>query len=247
MPLMLESAVRTHVGRVRRSNEDAVFASPRLAAVADGVGGHAAGEVASRVVVNALVELEKSHVPRPVDVALADAVLDGNRAVGFVASRRPECAGMGTTLVAVAVDDDRYVVAGIGDSRTYLLRDDRLIRLTHDDSLVQLLIDEGRLTDDEARSHPQRSVVLEALDGGPGRGPRISCLPARAGDRVLLCSDGLSDLVDDEVLHESLREPDRERCADRLLRQALDAGGRDNVSLVVGDLVPRTDPSLAWA
>src|SRR4051794_32647436 len=163
--LMLECSARSDVGR-RPNNEDAVFASPRLAAVADGVGGAAAGEIASRTVINALIRLDKSRLDVPLLHALTDAVAWGNETIGFIAECRPQLSGMSTTLTTVALaDDGTYLVANVGDSRTYLLRDGALRRLTRDDSLVQELIEHGYLTAEEARRHPQRSVVLNALDG----------------------------------------------------------------------------------
>jgi protein phosphatase len=237
--LTLEHAARTDVGHVRDHNEDALFASPRLVAIADGVGGHAAGEVASRAAVEELVLLDKSRLTAPLPSALAAAVAAGNDRIGFIAGCRPQTAGMSTTLTAVALDDDAegYAVANIGDSRTYLLRDGVLTRLTRDDSYVQALIDRGLIAPEDVRRHPQRSVVMEVLDGRPGRAARVETHPAREGDRLLLCSDGLSDDVDDDAIGEALAIPDRDAAADRLVELALSAGGRDNVSVIVADVV----------
>jgi PPM family protein phosphatase len=245
--LSLACAARSDVGRVRANNEDAVFASPRLAAVADGVGGAAAGEVASRAVINALVALDKRRLDGRLDDALAEAVAWGNDCIGFIARCRPTMTGMSTTLTAVALGDDGYVVANVGDSRTYLLRDGALTRLTRDDSFVQLMVDSGELTLAEALAHPQRALVLEALDGHPARKPTLTRVEARLGDRLLLCSDGLSDLVDEAAIAAALREPELARCAERLVELALAAGGRDNVSAVVADVVARRDPAAGWA
>jgi len=244
--LALESAVRSDVGPVRRNNEDAAYASPRLAAVADGVGGAAAGEVASRAAIDALVALDKRRLERPLAEALRAAVADGNARIGFIAACRPQTAGMSTTLTAVALDDGRYAVANVGDSRSYLLRDGALTQLTRDDSWVQLMLDSGELTPEQARDHPQRSLVLAALDGEPDHVPALTRFDARRGDRLLLCSDGLSDMVDDATIAETLRIPDRAACAARLIELALAAGGRDNVSAVVADVAERSDPSTAW-
>ena len=168
--LALSCAVRTDTGPVRSTNEDAAFATPRLAAVADGVGGHAAGEVASRTVIGALASLEKAWVDEPLEQALAHAIAEGNERIAFVAACRPESAGMGTTLTAVALHGD-YLVANIGDSRTYLLRDGRLRRLTRDDSYLQELLDAGVVSPEAARRHPHRNLVTAALDGAAGRTP----------------------------------------------------------------------------
>jgi serine/threonine protein phosphatase PrpC len=247
--LSLECAVRTDVGPVRENNEDAVFASPRLAAVADGVGGAAAGEVASRAAINALVHLDKCRLDQPLHRALGAAVASGNAAIAFMTDCRSRMAGMSTTLTAVALGDDgSYLVANVGDSRTYLLRDGALTRLTRDDSLVQRLLDSGVVSPEEARRHPQRSLVLEALDGDPARRPpALDTIAARPGDRLLLCSDGLSDSVDDEAIAAVLRDATRQDAADRLVTMALAAGARDNVSVVVADVAPRRDPAAAWA
>jgi PPM family protein phosphatase len=244
--LGLQCAVRSDVGRVRTNNEDAVFASPRLAAVADGVGGAAAGEVASRAVINALIALDKRRLRGCLDDALADAVAWGNDCVGFIARCGPSMTGMSTTLTAAALGEDGYVVANIGDSRTYLLRDGALTRLTRDDSFVALMVESGELSLAEALAHPHRALVLEALDGDPARRPTLTRVEARLGDRLLLCSDGLTDLVDEETIAGALLEPAPARCAERLVELALAAGGRDNVSAVVADVVARRDPAAGW-
>jgi PPM family protein phosphatase len=243
--LSLQCVVRTDVGR-RPNNEDAVFASPRLAAVADGVGGAAAGEVASQTLINALIHVDKCRLQGRLEDALVAGIAWGNQTIGFIAGCRPAMAGMSTTVTAVALGDERCVVANLGDSRTYLLRDGALTQLTHDDSWVQLMIDSGELTPEAARDHPRRSLVLAALDGEPDRGPCLTSFEARPGDRLLLCSDGLSDVVDDDAIATTLRGASREECAARLIELALAAGGRDNISAVVADVARRDDPTAAW-
>jgi protein phosphatase len=243
--LTLECTARSDVGR-RPNNEDAVFASPRLAAVADGVGGAAAGEVASRTLINALVHVDKCRLEGSVEEALASGIARGNETIGFIAGCRPAMAGMSTTVTAVALGDEGCVVANVGDSRTYLLRDGALTQLTRDDSWVQLMLDSGELTPDEAREHPRRSLVLAALDGEADREPALTTFDARPGDRLLLCSDGLSDVVHDATIEATLRIADRGECAARLIELALAAGGRDNVSAVVADVAARRDPATAW-
>jgi protein phosphatase len=244
--LSFDWAARTDVGLVRTNNEDAVFASPRLAAVADGVGGAAAGEVASRAVIDALVHLDKTRLSGRLEAALEEAVTSANDRVGFIARYRPSTQGMSTTLTAVALGDDGYVVANVGDSRTYLWRDFELTPLTRDDSLVQLMVESGELTAEQAMVHPGRSLVLEALDGDPARRPTLTTLEARLGDRLLLCSDGLTDFVEESAIAEAMREPAPAACVDRLVALALAAGGRDNVSAVVADVVARRDPLAGW-
>ena len=244
--LSLEHALRSDVGR-RANNEDAVFASARLAAVADGVGGAAAGEVASQAIIDALVRLDKTRLEGPLDEALAEAVVWGNEVISLIVECRPHMAGMSTTLTAIALGEDgTYVSANIGDSRTYLFRDGTLRLLTRDDSFVQLLIDGGQLTIDEAREHPQRSLVLEALDGSPARQPVLQHTAARVSDRLLLCSDGISDVLDDDAITAALQHKRLHACADQLVDMALATGGRDNVSVVVADVVPRRDPEAGW-
>ena len=196
--LTMQTAVVSEPGP-RKNNEDAVCVSPRLVAVADGVGGAAAGEVASGLAVRKMLALAGRRLEQRLELELSAAVADANAVIEFVISYDPELAGMGTTLTAVALSNDGdYLIANVGDSRTYLLRDGRLRRLTRDHSMVQMLIDRGGLSEEDARSHPQRSIVLEALDGVRRTLPPIQSLKARAGDRLLLCSDGVSDYLSDD-------------------------------------------------
>src|SRR3954453_841303 len=257
--LALECAARNDIGR-RANNEDAVYTSSRVAAVAGGQGGAAAGgepgprggaaagEVASPRIVDSLALLDKSKLDIPLYAALENAIAWGNESIGFIASARPQLAGMSTTLTAVALSNENmYVIANIGDSRTYLLRDKRLTQLSRDDSLVQDLIDAGHLTPEQARRHPGRNIVMHALDGDPERRPVTQLVPAQDGDRLLLCSDGLSDAVEHATLEQLLVErKDRADCADHLVALALENGSRDNVSAIVVDVVPRADPNTAW-
>src|SRR3954466_1851182 len=221
--LALECAARNDIGR-RANNEDAIYTSSRVVAVADGVGGAAAGEVASQRVVDSLALLDKSKLDIPLDAALENAIAWGNESIGFIASSRPQLAGMSTTLTAVALSNEgMYVIANIGDSRTYLLRDGELTQLSRDDSLVQDLIDAGHLTVEQARRHPARNVVMHALDGDPERRATTQLIPARNGDRLLLCSDGLSDVVEHATLLTLLADRrDPGECADALVNLALE-------------------------
>jgi PPM family protein phosphatase len=244
--LAMQCAARSEVGR-RGNNEDAVFCSPRLAAVADGVGGAVAGEVASTAAINRMVALDNSRLTGGLDVALQAAVTEANDTMRFLIDCRPEWQGMATTLTAVALTNDLdYLIANVGDSRIYLLRDGRLRRLTRDQSLVQALIDQGAITSDQARNHPQRSVVLETLDGGehPLRDPERH--PAQVGDRLLLCSDGVSDYLDDDEIARILSAETLDAAAEALVSRALDAGSRDNVSAIVADVTPCEDPQQGW-
>ena len=243
---MMQPAFVTEVGP-RENNEDAVFASPRLAAVADGVGGAIAGEVASRLAIHKIISLDKRRLEHPLQQELAAAMADANAVIEFMISYDPDLAGMGTTLTAVALSNEgKYLVANVGDSRTYLYRDDRLRRLTRDQSLVQMLIDRGAITEADARRHPQRSVVLEALDGVERPLPALQRVQARHGDRLLLCSDGVTDYVCEREIEEALLIQDAGIVVRRIARLALDHGGRDNVTAVVADVVERTSPRDGW-
>src|ERR1700683_101923 len=205
----------------RENNEDSVCVSPRLVAVADGVGGAAAGEIASGLAARKMVALAARRLERPLELELSAAVADANDVIEFVISCDPRLAGMGPTLTAVALSNDGgYVIASVGDSRAYVLRDAGLQRLTRDQSLVQALIDRGSLSEEDARRHPQRSVVLEALDGVRRPLPPLKNVEARAGDRLLLCSDGVSDYLPDELIARTLTIEDAGAAVGELARLA---------------------------
>ena len=232
---------------MRENNEDAAFASSRLVAVADGVGGAAAGELASSAAIMKMVSLDKRRLVNTLENEFADAIADANDLISVSTVHEPGNTGMATTLTAVAMaNDGRYLIANVGDSRTYLFRDGRLSRLTRDDSLVQELIDQGDLTEDEARGHPQRSVVLRVLDGGERNLVGLTELDAQAGDRLLLCSDGVTDYVTDEQLPAFLEFDDATAAVRGLVDAALDQGSRDNVTAVIADVVAREDPDAGW-
>ncbi|MFI8351532.1 PP2C family protein-serine/threonine phosphatase [Streptomyces sp. NPDC085596] len=239
MSLTLQFTVRSDKGLVREVNEDSVYAAPHLLVVADGMGGHAGGEVASSVVISHMAELGPERTrTEPMEV-LREAILAGNLAIAQAVRASPELDGMGTTITAVLMeaDSDQFIVANVGDSRTYLMRAGELVLLTRDDSLVQTLLDDGRITAAEALAHPQRSMVTKALVGGESLSPALFRLETLPGDRFLLCSDGLSDLVAESELAVALGMPGRDEAADRLVELALGAGGNDNVSVVVADVV----------
>ncbi|HEX7659087.1 MAG TPA: protein phosphatase 2C domain-containing protein [Pseudonocardiaceae bacterium] len=235
MSLVLSSTARTDRGLVRSNNEDVLYAGQRLLAVADGMGGHVAGEIAATLVIAALTPLDDNPPPGDLLRALYVAVQAGNTAIRDSIEEHPKLAGMGTTLTAMLFAGDRIGVANIGDSRTYRLRDGVAAPLTHDDSLVQFFIDAGRITPEEARNHRQRAVLLRALTGKDEE-PTLSLHETRIGDRFLLCSDGLSDVVDDDTIGETLRIPHPHACADQLIKLALHGGGPDNVTVIVADV-----------
>ncbi len=243
MTLGLRTAGRSDVGLVRAGNEDSGFAQDgpqALLVVADGMGGHAAGEVASRLATEQVVERAPTQAstpdPDPAE-ALRKVVAEADAAVAAAVRQQAERAGMGTTLTIALLDADELVVAQVGDSRGYLLRDGELTQLTHDQTYVQTLIDDGQLTADEAAEHPARSVLTQAVDGSGHAEPVISRIPVRAGDRVLLCSDGLTAVVADAELAQLLADDSVDRVVDALVRAALDGGAPDNVTVVVADVV----------
>lgn len=244
--LMLQPAILSDVG-LRGNNEDAAFASPRLLAVADGVGGAAAGEQASNAAIMKMRALDKRRLVGSLERELADAVADANDLISFATLHKPAHAGMATTLTAVAMaNDGRYLIANVGDSRAYLFRDRELIQLTRDDSLVQELIDQGAISQSEARDHPQRSAVLRVLDGGDQRPVVLSAVDGRVGDRLLLCSDGVTDYLSHEQVTECLLPRDATEAVRRLVAAALERGSRDNVTAVIADVVVRDDPQEGW-
>ncbi|MBB2988994.1 protein phosphatase [Mycolicibacterium iranicum] len=250
MTLVLRYAARSDRGLVRANNEDSVYAGARLLALADGMGGHAAGEVASQLVIAALAHLDDDEPGGDLLGKLDSAVREGNSAIAAHVEADPELEGMGTTLTAILFAGNRLGLVHIGDSRGYMMRDGELTQITKDDTFVQTLVDEGRITAEEAHSHPQRSLIMRALTGHEVE-PTLIMREARAGDRYLLCSDGLSDPVSQETIAEALRIKDVAESADRLIELALRGGGPDNVTVVVADVVDydygQTQPILAGA
>src|SRR5690606_20470564 len=206
---------------------------PRLLAVADGMGGMAAGDVASNIVIAALAHLDED-VPSnaPLD-ALRQAVEAANQQIREAVEKNPAMEGMGTTLTGMLFGGNKIGMVHIGDSRAYLLRDNELTQITRDDTYVQLLVDEGRITEVEANTHPQKSLLMRALDGRD-TDAEYWLRQVMPGDRYLLCSDGLSGVVTDETIAATMREyADPHQCADRLIQLALRAGGPDNITVIV--------------
>jgi PPM family protein phosphatase len=235
MTLILHYAVRSDLGLVRTNNEDSVYAGPRLLAIADGMGGHAAGEVASKIVIGALEGLDEDRPIGDLMGALHSAVLEANRRIAEAVENSRDLEGMGTTLTALRFSGSQVGLVHVGDSRGYVMRGDQLAQITHDDTYVQHLVDSGKLTPDQAKEHPRKSVILRALLGSEVE-PDVSIREARAGDRYLLCTDGLSDVVTAETILETLRIPDAQESADRLVELALRGGGPDNVTVIVADV-----------
>ncbi|NBH02541.1 PP2C family serine/threonine-protein phosphatase [Amycolatopsis sp. SID8362] len=236
MTLVLRYAARSDRGLVRSSNQDSVYAGPRLLALADGMGGHAAGEVASKVVIASLAPLDDDEPRDDLLAQLREAVANGNAAIAELVSQDPDLDGMGTTLTAVLFAGTRLGLVHVGDSRAYLLRGGQFAQITRDDSFVNELLEQGRITPEEAAVHPQRSLLLKALTGHEVE-PSLTVREARAGDRYLICSDGLSGMVSDETLTEAVQIPDPQQCADRMIELALKGGGTDNVTVIIADVV----------
>jgi PPM family protein phosphatase len=238
MTLALRYAVRSDVGLLREGNEDSAYAGPHLLAIADGMGGHAAGEVASAVAISALAGLDDDVPGIDMLGALADAVAKANARLHDMSAADPAVEGMGTTLTAMLWSGARMALCHIGDSRAYLLRDGEFGQITRDHTLVQSLLDEGRISADEAANHPQRSMILRALDSRTDAEPDLSLREAKAGDRYLLCSDGLTDVVTEETLRRTLLGITN---VDDVVIQLVDlanrAGGPDNITCIVADVV----------
>jgi len=238
MSLKLRSVAVSDRGLIRSGNQDSVHAGPWLLAVADGMGGMAAGDLASTIAIEAIAPLDAETPEDALVAALQEAVEVASAGIRAAVAEDPERQGMGTTLTALlfARTGSCLALAHIGDSRAYLFRAGSLTQLTRDDTFVQMLVDEGVITAEEANSHPRRAVVTRALQGEPVK-PAYTTLVPQAGDRWLLCSDGLSNVVRGDTLAEALVSyPDRAPCAQRLVDLALRAGGPDNITVVVADV-----------
>lgn len=240
---VFNSAVRSNVGLVRKNNQDSGYAGRSFLLIADGMGGHAGGDVASAITVARLASLDHpDHNGESLD-SLRSTILDANDRIARAVDDEPQLGGMGTTVTALLRCNDRLALAHIGDSRAYLLRDDSFSQMTTDHTFVQMLVDEGRITPEEAEYHPQRSVVMRVL-GDVGAPPELdmSVREARIGDRWMLCSDGLTGFADLDVIEEALRSiDDPGDCAEKLVNMALEGGGADNITVVIGDVVDATD------
>ena len=244
----LRTAAGSDVGRRRAINQDSAVTSPRLLAVADGMGGHAHGEVASSVAVSALLDLDARL--RGVDLSGVDLLAALHEAIDAAAARltelghqEPALRGTGTTVVAFLVDGTRIGVLHIGDSRAYLLRDGELQQLTRDHTLVQSLVDEGRISAEEAAVHPRRSWLVKTLQESSTPEPDLFPIEARAGDRYLICSDGVTAVLDDHAIHDVLSGvADPEGAVARLIELGNAGGGPDNITCVVADVLEDGEP-----
>jgi PPM family protein phosphatase len=235
MTLTLRYAARSDRGLIRDGNQDSVYAGPRLLAVADGMGGMAAGDVASNIVISAIASLDDDVAPDNLIDAWRSAIGVANAQLRETVDANPRLDGMGSTLTGMLFAGTRLALVHIGDSRAYLLRDGEFIQITKDDTYVQILVDEGRITPEEASVHPQRSLITKAMDGRDAE-PEYSVRQVLPGDRYLICSDGLSSVVSADTIAQTLREyVDPSQCVERLLALALRGGGPDNITIIVAD------------
>src|SRR5829696_2221169 len=257
MAIALRYAARSDLGLGPKSrNEDSGYAGPNLLVLADGMGGHAAGDVASSMIVGELAPLDEEDVTADQAIPLLEEALhSANSRLTKAMHENSELSGMGSTTIVMLRTGNKLAMAHIGDSRAFMLRGDAFSQITKDHSFVQQLIDEGRITKEDAGHHPQRSVVTRVMTGQPEDEPDTSLREAKIGDRFLLCSDGLSDFVGADVIEEVLREARTpEDAADRCIEIALKASTRDNVTVIVADVVdadgddlPSTVPQVVGA
>lgn len=239
--LRLRYVALTDTGLRRTSNQDSGYASSRLIAIADGMGGAAAGDLASAETMNIIRQLDRDLDDVDPLTALGEAVRTANHRLGELVANDPAVEGMGTTLEAMLWDGQRFATAHIGDSRAYRLRDGHLTQISSDHTFVQSLVDEGKLTPDEARGHPHRSLLLRVLLGRDDNEPDLGHVEGRLGDRYLLCSDGLTDMVDDPEIERALGAETIDMAATELITLALQGGGYDNVTVVIGELVDASE------
>ena len=230
----MAATLRTDIGKLRKQNEDAAWFDEARAvfAVADGMGGHLAGEVASRMAIEAVQRMAREY-ERPGIAALREAVACAHETILAHAQDHIECAGMGTTLSVLWLGENYAYIAHVGDSRIYRLREGSLTQITQDHSLVEELVRAGLITREQARTHPRRNIITRALGTHGENEPDLLVTDVQDGDVFLLCTDGLTGMVPDDEIERTLRDCGIEAAADRLLALALDAGGRDNVTLIL--------------
>jgi protein phosphatase len=244
MAIALRYAARSDVGLVRANNQDSGYAGPHLLVIADGMGGHAGGDIASSLAIGELAPLDGESHGADALGHLSEAVYAAHRELLGRVAEEPNLTGMGTTVTALLRSGGRFALAHIGDSRAYLLRDGELVQITRDHTFVQRLVDDGRLTPEEAEQHPQRSVLMRVLsDVVDDVEPDLSMREARIGDRYLLCSDGLSGVVSFETLRDTLAAgKDPTKTCEMLVQLALRSGAPDNVTCIVADVVDAGGP-----
>ncbi|MET4783622.1 PP2C family serine/threonine-protein phosphatase [Glaciihabitans sp. UYNi722] len=241
-----KSAAVSHVGKIRANNQDSGYAGTQLFVVADGMGGHAGGDVASAIALKRVIEADRSFASaEDAEFALQSSLIAANAMLAETVFEHPELTGMGTTVSAILRSGDKIAIAHIGDSRIYVLRDGVLKQITADHTFVQRLVDSGRITPEEAAVHPRRSVLMRVL-GDVDASPEIdtTIVDLVPGDRWLLCSDGLSSYVSDDKIEAALKTvPIARDAADRLVKESLDQGAPDNVTVVIVDVDETGDSS----
>ena len=234
----LRFAARSEIGRVRKNNEDAGYAATDLLVVADGMGGHEAGELASAATVAAVVAAAaKDASADEVLSNLSEAVITSGEYIADVVASNRDLAGMGTTMTVIALRGERIAMAHVGDSRAYLYRDNELQQMTIDHTFVQTLVDSGEITKEQAAVHPRRNLMMRAIDGIHAVDVDLSVREARIGDRFLLCSDGLCGVIDQDQISECVSAQDPTNAVTLLIDAAMAAGAQDNITVVVADVV----------
>jgi PPM family protein phosphatase len=235
--LQLRYVAHSEIGPIRKNNQDSGFASPHLLVVADGMGGAAAGDLASAVAIDTVRQVDKDTTGEQMLTVLGTAVGQANERIAHLVDTDPSLDGMGTTLTGALFDGTELGLVHIGDSRAYRLREDRLERLTHDHSWVQSLVDDGKISEADAAIHPHRSLLLKVLNGQPANDPDLTLVPVAAGDRLMFCSDGVCGLIDDDEIEAALRLPGLDEAVERLVSEALAEGGIDNITVILADVV----------
>ncbi|MDR6638677.1 protein phosphatase 2C domain-containing protein [Paenarthrobacter nitroguajacolicus] len=247
-PLIMRYAARSDVGRIRSKNDDSAYVGRHLAVVADGMGGHAGGDVASASTVLDMIHLDHDDYPEGADTVLADEIQTANSLLSELVHQNPKLSGMGTTVTALLLEDHKLHFAHIGDSRAYRLRNKKFEQVSVDHTFVQRLIDEGRLRPEEAETHPHKNVLMRVL-GDVDASPELDLdvLDVEPGERWLLCSDGLN-YVAGHVVERMVRETkDLRECAEILVDLTLEAGAPDNVTVVMLEIVEETDDDVNTA
>ena len=245
-----ETSARSAIGLVRQGNEDSAFTSAQLIAVADGMGGHAAGEVASRIAVRVLQKLAPTLTAEDIDEdSVEDLLMHSlhsiDAEIAAVADEEIEKRGMGTTLTALLIRDNHIALLHVGDSRCYRLRGNTLEQLSNDHTVIQELLDQGAITPAEAVEHPQRSMLTQALRGDGDVTPVLQMYEVKKGDRYLLCSDGLSGVLTDKEIKVGLKKSDKDEAVKFLIDATYINGAPDNVTILIADISDKsTTPSL---
>ena len=242
MALTLSYVARSEIGLVRKNNQDSAYVSPTMLMVADGMGGAAAGDLASAVAIDELRDSDADFRESDMLEVAAAAIGRANERIRELVALDPSLDGMGTTVCGLLFDGERLAVANIGDSRGYRLRDGHFERITRDHSWVQTLVDDGRITEAEALVHPHRSLILKVLNGQSSHQPDLEMSDIKLGDRYLICSDGLCGMVTDAAIEQVVGGDDPEQVVEELIRIAYAEGGLDNITIILADVVDDGEP-----